>query len=122
LSIRAVLKVCCAFHSHQIHATFVLVPFDDDQNTPCQLDTCDAFSDVNTIKSITNAAVDIPEHVTSICDRFYEQYFADGCGCVRMCHEVFPREVAFQAHLDALELDQYCPSHVNHQHLLLLGA
>lgn len=86
------------------------------------LETCDAYSGEKLAKSVTDSLVDIPEKVHSICDRVYEQYFADGCGCTRKCHEQFPRHVAFEAHLDALHLDQYCPSHVNHQHLLLLGA
>src|SRR5699024_7396895 len=52
----------------------------------------------------------------------YEQQWREGCGCDRACHRRFPDSIAFEAHLDALELDHYCQSHVNHQHLLLMGA
>ena len=83
----------------------------------------DAFSGEHLVKSITDhSSMLIPQDVRMICDQAYDQYFANGCGCARKCHKQFPRYVAFEAHLDALHLDQYCQSHVNHQHLLLLGA
>ena len=99
---------------------FVLLVANSQNNEPGNSGTSDLFSSENIIKSIT--CDDIPEQVNLICDRYYQQYFANGCGCKAKCHEQFSQDIVSQARLDALQLDTYCASHVNHQHLLLLGA
>ena len=73
------------------------------------------------LRSVLSNLDDIPDNLVQ-CDQVFDEYFRDGCGCNRKCHEKFPKFMAFEAHLDALDADQYCPDHINHQHLLLLGA
>ena len=73
------------------------------------------------LRNVLNNLDDIPENLVQ-CEQVFDDYFRDGCGCNRKCHEKFPKFMAFEAHLDALDADQYCPDHINHQHLLLLGA
>lgn len=73
------------------------------------------------LRNILSNLDDIPENLVQ-CEQVFDDYFRDGCGCNRKCHEKFPKFMAFEAHLDALDADQYCPDHINHQHLLLLGA
>lgn len=51
-----------------------------------------------------------------------DAFLVQGCGCVRNCTELFSRDMIWQSVLDCAELDGYCSEHVNHQHLLLLGA
>ncbi len=72
------------------------------------------------LKSITD--IDTPHFDDTSKQQYLESYFGEnGCGCERQCHRRFPLK-AFESRLDALNLDRYCPQHVNHQHLLLLGA
>lgn len=75
------------------------------------------------IQSIVDQTLTIPEYFDH-CVEFYDGYFHDngGCGCSKQCHRKFSKSIAFKSHLDAMALDKYCPDHVNHQHLLLLGA
>ncbi|XP_054154022.1 uncharacterized protein LOC128952625 [Oppia nitens] len=73
------------------------------------------------LKNILDNLDDIPDDLVK-CSEVFDDYFREGCGCHRKCHERFPKFMAFEAHLDALDADQYCPDHINHQHLLLLGA
>jgi hypothetical protein len=73
------------------------------------------------LRNVLNNLDDIPINL-NVCEEVFDEYFRDGCGCNRKCNERFPKFMAFEAHLDALDADQYCPDHINHQHLLLLGA
>lgn len=75
------------------------------------------------VKSITNNTDDMPDDL-SRSEQLYDDYFRDGCGCSKNCHLFFrdSKQLAMKAHLDSLDADEYCPNHVNHQHLLLLGA
>lgn len=47
---------------------------------------------------------------------------SQGCKCDRNCMQRFTPDMIGQSHLDCSELDGYCNEHVNHQHLVLLGA
>jgi len=47
---------------------------------------------------------------------------SQGCGCDRNCTQRFAPDMIRQSHLDCSELDGYCNEHINHQHLVLLGA
>ncbi|XP_027194735.2 uncharacterized protein LOC113789404 [Dermatophagoides pteronyssinus] len=75
------------------------------------------------LQSIVDQTSTIPENFDS-CTEFYDEYFSNnnGCCCSKQCYRKFSKSIAFKSHLDALALDKYCPDHVNHQHLLLLGA
>ncbi|UXI18600.1 hypothetical protein NH340_JMT04543 [Sarcoptes scabiei] len=53
---------------------------------------------------------------------YFDEYFRNGCGCYRQCHRKFSKSIALKSRLDALENDRYCSEHINHQHLVLLGA
>jgi hypothetical protein len=55
-------------------------------------------------------------------DAKLESFIAAGCGCARECTRRFPVDMIRQSSLDCTECDVYCDQHVNHQHLLLLGA
>lgn len=82
-----------------------------------------AFSEsVPHLKSVTS--INVPQlNITTTEEQYFDGYFgAGGCGCERHCHTRFSKSAAFEAHIDALNLDRYCSQHVNHQHMLLLGA
>ncbi|CAG2121263.1 unnamed protein product, partial [Medioppia subpectinata] len=81
----------------------------------------DEAEGVPLLRNVLNNLDDIPVDLKS-SGQVFDEYFREGCGCHRKCHERFPKFMAFEAHLDALDADQYCPDHINHQHLLLLGA
>jgi hypothetical protein len=48
--------------------------------------------------------------------------FEKGCGCSHNCVGKFSKEMIQQSIFDCIENDMYCSHHVNHQHLILLGA
>lgn len=62
-------------------------------------------------------AADDCDHDTKLND-----FLSKGCGCARECTKLFSRDMIKQSMLDCIDLDGYCNEHINHQHVLLLGA
>ncbi|XP_046553881.1 uncharacterized protein LOC124263346 [Haliotis rubra] len=57
----------------------------------------------------------------SDCELEVQSFIESGC-CAWNCTKKFPLDMIQESRLDCLEFDFYCDNHVNHHHILMLGA